>query len=111
MNEQDVYEDNAKSTRKRSFVEKYILNIYVLVVVGYLVIITFVSEDNLFKRYELINKIEELSEEKTYLINKINENRRKTEELNRSKESLEKFAREQYLMKRPNEDIYIIVND
>jgi cell division protein FtsB len=32
-------------------------------------------------------------------------------ELRTNRENLEKFAREQYFMKKDNEDIFIIVND
>ena len=38
----------------------------------------------------------------------IDESNRRLNELRSNSENLEKFAREQYLMKKPNEDIYII---
>ena len=42
--------------------------------------------------------------------NKIEEDNRKMKELLSNKDNLEKFAREQYLMKNKNEDIFVIVN-
>jgi cell division protein FtsB len=41
---------------------------------------------------------------------KINEDRAKLEELQSNPANLEKFAREQFLMKKDNEDIFIIEN-
>ena len=37
--------------------------------------------------------------------------KRKQEELTGDRDKLEKFAREEYLMKRENEDIFIIINE
>ena len=48
--------------------------------------------------------------EKAYYQNKIEEDNRKMKELLSNKDNLEKFAREQYLMKNKNEDIFVILN-
>jgi len=44
-----------------------------------------------------------------YFINKIEEDKRKLKELKTDDENLEKFAREQYRMKKADEDLYIIL--
>ena len=41
---------------------------------------------------------------------KIEEDRKRIQELKTNNDNLEKFAREQYLMKKDNEDIFIIVD-
>jgi hypothetical protein len=41
----------------------------------------------------------------------ISENKRELEELETNKKTLEKFAREKYLMKRDNEDIYVVIEE
>jgi len=51
-----------------------------------------------------------LKKEKAYYQNKIEEDNRKMKELLSNKDNLEKFAREQYLMKNKNEDIFVILN-
>ena len=53
-------------------------------------------------------KINKMEEEKEYYQSKINDDKRKIKELRTNNENLEKFAREQYLMKKPNEEIFII---
>ncbi len=57
------------------------------------------------------SKIESLEAEKAYYLKKINENKRRITELNSSKTSLEKFAREQFMMKRKNEDIFMLLEE
>ena len=59
---------------------------------------------------KLRSKISTLEKEKDYYQKKIEEDNRKIKELLRSPDNLEKFAREQYLMKKDNEDIFVIVN-
>ncbi|MGD9977203.1 MAG: septum formation initiator family protein [Bacteroidales bacterium] len=52
-------------------------------------------------------KINEMGKEQEYYRQKISDDKRKIKELRTNNENLEKFAREQYLMKKPNEDIFI----
>ena len=66
---------------------------------------------NFVTQMELRTKINDLEKERKYYREKIEDDRRKQEELLGDKERLEKFAREEYLMKRENEDIFIIVNE
>ncbi len=53
-------------------------------------------------------KINRMQDEKEYYQKKIADDKRKIKELRTNNENLEKFAREQYLMKKPNEEIFII---
>ncbi len=71
----------------------------------------------LFDKYSFIDqlqlraKISQMEKEKKYYQKKIEEDKRKKDELLGNRDNLEKFAREQYLMKKENEDIFIIVKD
>ena len=62
-------------------------------------------------RLQLRSKINQLENEQKYYREKIEEDKRKKEELLGNRDNLEKFAREQYLMKKENEDIFIIVKE
>ncbi|BAX79440.1 hypothetical protein ALGA_1054 [Labilibaculum antarcticum] len=57
------------------------------------------------------NKIESLEKEKAYFIEKIETDKNRIDELKTNRENLEKFAREQYLMKKDNEDIFIMIKE
>ena len=72
--------------------------------------LAFFDRNNLVEEMQLRRKIVTLKREKEYYRKKIEEDKRKMEELLSSRENLEKFAREQYLMKRANEDIFVIVD-
>jgi cell division protein FtsB len=59
----------------------------------------------------LQKRIQQLEQDKLHYqaeIKKLNNERLM---LVKNNEALEKFAREQYWMKQPNEDLYIIIND
>ncbi|MDR1274420.1 MAG: septum formation initiator family protein, partial [Odoribacteraceae bacterium] len=73
--------------------------------------IAFLDQNNLVKRAGLRSELRALEREKAYYIEKIKEDERKIDELQGDRDKLEKFAREQYLMKRPDEDLFIIVDD
>ena len=69
------------------------------------------DSNNLVARYRLGAKLSSLEDEKEYYQEKIKEVRKDRSELFGDKESIEKFAREKYLMKKESEDIYIIVEE
>ena len=81
--------------------------------VGLLFVIWFALFDkySFIDRLQLRSKINQLENEQKYYREKIEEDKRKKEELLGNRDNLEKFAREQYLMKRENEDIFIIVKE
>ncbi len=58
-----------------------------------------------------LRKIRKLEKERIYYLEKIEHDRNRLKELRTNNENLEKFAREQYLMKKPDEDIFVISPD
>jgi len=85
-----------------------LLNKYLIVFVVFAVFVTFFDEHNLINRWKTGQKIGQLEKELKFYQNEIKSTKQKKNELQSSKENLEKFAREQYLMKKENEDIFII---
>jgi cell division protein DivIC len=53
----------------------------------------------------------DLIDEKEYYLQKIEEVKQERKELMSNPRLLEKFARERYLMKKPTEDIYIVIDE
>ena len=73
--------------------------------------LTFVMGDSsLYKRYTYDEKIRSLEKEIKHYQKEIEINSKKLNDLHTDKEGLERFAREEYFMKKPNEDVYIIKN-
>ena len=84
------------------------INVYWLVTIGF-VLLTFTAGDsNLDKRYTYDEKIRSLEKEIKHYEEEIAINSQKLQNLRTDKEGLERFAREEYYMKRPNEDVFII---
>lgn len=86
-------------------------NKYTIAGLIFLVWLAFFDKNSFVEKFQLRNKISTLSKEKDYYQQKIEEDNRKMQELLSSRDNLEKFAREQYLMKNKNEDIFVIVNE
>lgn len=86
-----------------------IRNKYLLTVIGIIVWLLFFDKNDVFSQMELMGKLNKLRADKTYYLSEIKNNRDAIEELKTNKKSLERFAREKYLMKKDNEDVYVIV--
>ena len=73
-------------------------NKYVLTILVFLVWIILLDPNNLISRVREVRTRNRLEREKEYYMNRIDEDRRKLNELRTSNENLEKYAREQYRM-------------
>jgi cell division protein DivIC len=87
----------------------FLRNKYFLTLTIFIVWIVLLDSNNLIDRYRQISELHKLNYDKEYYINKIEEDRRKLNELKTDNHNLEKFAREQYKMKRKDEDLYIVL--
>ena len=84
-------------------------NKYTLTLMVFLGWIVFFDQNNLIERLQNLKQLHQSEKDKIYYIGKISQDSAKLKELKTDKKNLEKFAREQYLMKKKNEDIFIIV--
>lgn len=99
-----------------SFKDRYINKIpawlrnkYILTIILFLIWLMLFDANNLFDRIRDLRLYKGLQNDKEYYTDRIEEDNRKLMEIRSGNKSLEKFAREQYRMKKPDEDIYIIV--
>ena len=92
------------------FYKKYLagINKYWMVIILFLAVTFFVGESNLYNRYKYDDKIRHLEGEINRYKKEIEMNKKKIQELQTDKEGLERFAREEYLMKKEDEDLFII---
>lgn len=100
--------DILKKITNRRF--KLHVNRYIILFIVFAIWVIFFDNNSLLNRFELQRDINKLEKEKNYYQEKIKSDNKKILELKTNKKNLEKFAREQYLMKKKNEDIYIIIN-
>ena len=80
---------------------------YLITVVAIAVIIGFLDENSLFRRLAYEREISQLKEEIEKYRADYEENTKRLNELNSNPDAIEQVAREKYLMKKPNEDIYV----
>ena len=86
-------------------------NFYIVTGLIFLVWMLFLDSNDFLSRYKLTSKLRSLEGEKEYYLEKIKEVEKDREELMGTRELLEKFAREKYLMKKETEDIFIVVEE
>ena len=84
-------------------------NKYILTVIIFIVWIVLFDSNNLITRFREVTELNNLKRDREYYFNKIESDRRKLYELKTNNHNLEKFAREQYRMKKPDEDLYIVL--
>ncbi len=87
----------------------FIKNKYLLTLIGLTVWVIFFDKNDLKTQMELRQKVKALEKERDYFSHEIDAINNEIKELTTNPKTLEKFAREKYLMKRDNEDIFVIV--
>jgi len=84
-------------------------NKYLIAALVFLVWLFLFDRNSLIDRIKYAHDLKEMEAEKEYYLERIEEDSRRLEELKTDRENLEKFAREQFFMKKDNEDVYVIV--
>ncbi len=83
---------------------------YVVALVLFFAWIIFFDENSLVSHQKNRQRLNELTEQKDFYKERIVADKQKLEDLNSGISDLEKFAREQYFMSKPDEDVFIVVD-
>ncbi len=92
-------------------IPSFLRNKYVLTALCFLVWLVFFDRHNLVTQFKLKQELTELEKEKAYYQVKAVEVETEAKGLFSNAEKLEKFAREEYLMKKENEEVFVIVEE
>ncbi|MBK9732258.1 MAG: septum formation initiator family protein [Chitinophagaceae bacterium] len=84
-------------------------NKYLIVSIAFLSWMLFFDNNDIASQVQLRMKLSEYRNKKEYYEQKIADVKNEKKELLTNQESLEKFAREQYMMKKDDEDLFVIV--
>src|SRR5262245_24331250 len=98
-----------KLKRVRITIPPFLKNKYVIASIALVAWLIFFDGNDFFTQYSYRKKLNELEKEREYYIIETEKNRQELQTLISNKKSLEKFAREKYLMKKDNEDIFVIL--
>ncbi|RFZ86117.1 septum formation initiator family protein [Mucilaginibacter terrenus] len=85
-----------------------IKNKYFLVTVAFVVWMIFFDRNDLFSQYQYHQQLNKLEQERDFYKTETANVNRDLDELSSDKVKLEKFAREKYLMKKDNEDVFVV---
>lgn len=86
----------------------WIRNKYFISFTAFAVILLFLDKNDLFTQLARSQELKKLQQTKEYYTSHIEAERKELEQLKNNPAILEKYAREKYLMKRDNEDLFVI---
>jgi len=69
------------------------------------------DQNDIISQFKLKSQLNELKKEQTYYREQIKITQAELENLLNDNDKLEKFAREKYLMKKPDEEIFVIIRE
>jgi len=85
-----------------------LLNKFLLAAIAFIVWMLFFDRNDFFVQSERRKELNDLQVSKIYFTKQIEEERKFSDGLKNNPAAIEKFAREKYLMKRDDEDLYLI---
>lgn len=83
-------------------------NRYVYTTLLFLVVIFFIDQFNVFEQIKLHKSLKDQNQQIEYYEKEVSKSKQYLQDLQNDTATMEKVAREQYLMKRDNEVIYLI---
>ncbi len=86
-------------------------NKFFLLFIAYFIYLLFFTQNTLISQAKLALRLSELNKEETYYTKEIAKVKKEQKDLFSGIEQMEKYARENYWMKRDSEDLYIIVEE
>ena len=86
----------------------WLKNKYLIALGVFTVIMFFFDKNDVFTQSARKSQLRDLQESRQYYTERIATEQKELEELKSNPGTLEKYAREKYLMKRDNEDLFII---
>ena len=86
-------------------------NKFFLVTVAFVVWMTFFDKNDLLSQYQYQQQVRQLEQERDFYKTETDKVSKDLEELTSNPQQLEKFAREKYLMRKDNEDVFVVVKE
>ena len=96
---------------KRVLLHPLLRNFYFVCILAFSFWMLFFDGNDLYSQYKVRQKLAKAEEDKRYYLEKIVQVNKDKKELMGTPALLEKYAREQYLMKKKNENLYIVEDE
>jgi hypothetical protein len=107
--EQESPDISETPVKKKSGWFRVMRNKYLLLTVFFIAWMLFFDNNNWFYLNRLSGEVDQKRKEKSWYEKEIRESERKLQELTTNLKALEKFGRENYYMKKKEEDVYIFL--
>ena len=91
-----------------SYIPSYLKDKFFLAATGFAIWILFFDRNDMITQVNRREELNSLQKSKKYYTEQIAQERKVSEELRSDPATIEKYAREKYLMKRDNEELFII---
>ena len=89
---------------------RILTNKYLVALAVFAAMMLFFDDNNLFVQLDHKRQLNELLTQKKYYEERISSTNKELSELQKSPASVEKFVREHYMMKRANEDVFVVTS-
>ncbi|CAN5284801.1 septum formation initiator family protein [soil metagenome] len=100
-----------KNSKKKYRITKILTSKYILTGTAFVIWMFFFDRNDISLQMRRINELHKLQESERMMTNMISETKKELELLRTNPATLEKYAREKYMMKKENEDLYVISYD
>lgn len=102
--------DNNKPLAKRGFIAipAFLRNKYLLAILVFTIILLFFDKNDVFTQIDRKKELHRLHQSKEHYTQEVEGLKKIRQGLENDPNALEKLSREKYLMKRDNEDVFII---
>lgn len=111
MKDENLIKEIKPVSPTMKFIRKYILNKYFITIFAFLVWMIFFDSTSFLVINEMNGEINKYEKQLAYYKAEYEKNDQFYKKLMNNKDEKEKFARENYFMKKPNEEIFILVAD
>jgi len=91
-----------------SHIPGWLKNKYILSLIAFVIWMIFFDAKDILTQRERSRELRQLQESKAYFASEISKEQKALEELKSNPAAIEKYAREKYMMKKDNEDLFIV---
>jgi cell division protein FtsB len=91
-----------------SNIPSWIKSKYFIALAVFAIVILFLDKNDLFTQLDRRKELRQLEKTRDHYNTQIEEEKKELESLKNNPATIEKYAREKYLMKRDNEDLFLI---
>jgi len=87
---------------------RVISNKYLLALTGFVLLMLFFDHNDVFTQWERRKNLKALETKKKFFQDEITKTQKELKDLQQNPAALEKYAREKYILKKDNEDVFLV---